>query len=591
MIYDFCFSNTSTDEDFFLYILAHQAHTLHLNAFFYTHNQHTHCLIPDLYALIQSHKQSTLTSPLEQFIKDDINYAQQILSFANNMAHALPLSLYFSFIQLTPITPSQAFYDSLDDVKSADSLKDIFAHALPFALLESPRNLSLHDEQNILAHFKTPKTYYYTPLQTQQILNPTSDVFAMLNPTNAPTHKPLAKQDKAYFLDIIRSLKAGEQKVFCTSRGTQLLSLTPNAHTHTTILCDIGSLKTYFRTHQARIDILASFEKPLTHLVPKEVFESLFPLNEYGLVKVGLPYDMPLALLGALLLQDEIGYFFLSHTQEEADFDFLHSPAPKEQILSIAQNGMFIDTHIAQDNTFQSLIDAHLGTDSTHSHLIIYLSTKHPSAFLISHQSPNQPPRVLLDIDFENNPQLICEKIIHSYESGDELLKNFGARFPQILSTLFELPPKSRPTRNLIDIFDTCALVLGLQNKTKAHAINKNTLFYYAYRFVRERGPRIDYKLLREDNRIWLDYYRIIRSCLSFKCANMEDEVLSFGIIDSLSEFVATLVRDCITNLNIDKVLLLGDMLENYIFLDKLLEYLPKNIQLILPKDGFIDYE
>ena len=70
-------------------------------------------------------------------------------------------------------------------------------------------------------------------------------------------------------------------------------------------------------------------------------------------MQVGLPYDMPLALLGALLLQEEISYFFLSHTTESTPFDFQHSPSPKEQILSIAQNGIFIDTHITQGNTLQ----------------------------------------------------------------------------------------------------------------------------------------------------------------------------------------------------------------------------------------------
>ncbi len=143
------------------------------------------------------------------------------------------------------------------------------------------------------------------------------------------------------------------------------------------------------------------------------------------------------------------------------------------------------------------------------------------------------------------------------------------------------------PSSNLIDIFDSAATILGFHAQ---ESNDKNAIFYRAYRFVRERGPRIDYKLLRKDNEISLDYHRIIRSCLSFKCAGMEDEILCFGLLDSLSEFVATLVRDTLTNLAIDKVLLLGDMLSHHIFLDRILEYLPKNIQLLLPKDGLIDY-
>ena len=70
MIYDFIFSNTSEDKDFFLYILANEAQNLQLEAFFYTHNQQTHCLIPNLKTLIESHYNST--NLLESFITQKI---------------------------------------------------------------------------------------------------------------------------------------------------------------------------------------------------------------------------------------------------------------------------------------------------------------------------------------------------------------------------------------------------------------------------------------------------------------------------------------------------------------------------------------
>ncbi len=585
MIYDFSFFNTSRDEKFFLYILARTAKSLHLDAFFYTHAEHTHCLLPDISALSESYKTyiSTDGNPLESYRNNDINYAQNILQFANDMAHNMPLSLYFYFLQLTPINPPKDFYEALNIPSSPISLSDICTHALPLGSPQITSDTILHNTESILAHFDTPKTYYYTPLAFQHILNPSSGTFGLLNPPNTPAHKPFTEPNKDYFTQSVQSLKSGESITFSTSRGTQLLSLVPTSSTHTTIACDIASLKTYFRAHQTHIDILASFEKPLTHLVPKEVFQSQFPINKCGLVQVGLPYDMPLALLGALLLQEEISYFFLSHTTESAPFDFQHSPSPKEQILSIAQNGIFIDTHITQGNTLQSLIDAHLNPKDNQRHLVIYLSTRNPSAFLIVEQTA----RILLDIAFENNPRLILENIARSYESGDELLKNFSRLFPNLTSNAFTLPSTSIPSSNLIDIFDSAATILGFHAQDSN---DKNAIFYRAYRLVRERGPRIDYKLLRKDNEISLDYHRIIRSCLSFKCAGMEDEILCFGLLDSLSEFVATLVRDTLTNLTIDKVLLLGDMLSHHIFLDRILEYLPKNIQLLLPKDGLIDY-
>lgn len=602
MIYDFRFLNTSEDADFFLYLLASQTKALNLEAFFYTQDSHTHCIIPDLSAITESYLQSqtpqdrkdtTQSTPTQ---KTQIPYAftlyhnsqniidsQKILQFANDISLNLPLSLYFAFEELTPLSPNQSFFQKLSLQESAISNQNL-SEILSLALLELFPCSTLFSSNQIIALFNTPKTYYYTPMQTSQILNPKSDAFAFLNPPLSPAHKPLATQDKEYFLQIIHSLKDNQQVPFHTQRGVISLSLTPTPSTHTTLACDIASLKTYFRIHKAQIDVLASFEKPLTHLVPKEVFEKHFPLNATGLVKVGLPYDMPLAIIGALLLQDDIGYFFLSSPIQDSPppFDFCHSPAPKEQTFTISQSGIFIDNHIDASHTLTSLIQEHM-TDLTQRHLIIYLSSRHKSAFLVYEDTP----KVLLDIHFESNPKHILQNIATSYKGGENLIKNFTSRFPHLAESINTLPDLESPKDNLIDIFDSAAFILGFHTNGVS---DKNALFYRAYRFVRERGPRIDYTLLREDNTLSLDYHRIIRSSLSFKCADMEDEILGYGLLDSLSEFVATLVRDTKTNLQIKKVLLLGDMLSNSIFLDRILGYLPKDIHLILPKDGLLDY-
>lgn len=602
MIYDFRFLNTSQDADFFLYLLASQAKNLNLEAFFYTQDSHTHCIIPDLSAIIESYPQSqtpqdsqdsTQSTPTQTtqtpyaftlyHSSQNIIDSQKILQFANDISLSLPLSLHFAFEEIIPLSPNQAFFEKLSLQECPTSSQNL-SEILSLALLTLLPCSTLFSSHQIIALFNTPKTYYYTPMQTSQILNPKSDGFAFLNPPLSIAHKPLATQNKEYFLQIVRSLKDNQQVPFHTQRGVVLLSLTPTPSTHTTLACDIASLKTYFRLHKAHIDVLASFEKPLTHLVPKEVFEKHFPLNATGLVKVGLPYDMPLAIIGALLLQDDIGYFFLSTPSQDSPspFDFCHSPAPREQILSISQSGIFIDNHIATSHTLTSLIQEHI-TDLTQRHLVIYLSSRHKSAFLVYEEKP----KVLLDIHFESNPKLILQNIATSYKGGAELIKNFTSRFPHLAESINTLPDLEQPKDNLIDIFDSAAFTLGFNTNGVS---DKNALFYRAYRFVRERGPRIDYTLLREDNALSLDYHRIIRSSLSFKCADMEDEILSYGILDSLSEFVATLVRDTKTNLQIKKVLLLGDMLSNSIFLDRILGYLPKDIHLILPKDGLLDY-
>lgn len=592
MIYDFSFINASADKDFFLYILAQSAQEQDLALFFYDDERHTHCIVPDIDIFIESCKTHNAHICLESYAQNHIAYNHRILTFADAMSHNMPLSLHFRFLQLVNIKPSKTFYERVQNAQESMPLSELLALAITLNDTDSMKKDSvklpiLRDSKSLLEHFASPKTYYYTPQQTRQILSFDSESFAMINPHNL-AHKDLYEPPRTYFTSIITALKNGESVAFDTSYGTKILSLQAMMNTYITMPCDIASLKTYFRIYQAQIDALASFEKPHTYLPPKDVFADTFPLNVYGLALVGLPYDMPLAIIAALLLRENIDYFFLSHprsyAQEKPVFAFHHSKPPKTQILNIAQNGLYVDTAIKQNSTLQTLIGAHLPDDTKHS-LVIYLSTHHPSAFLIQ----NTTSKVLLDISFDNNPHIFLESIARDYENGDTLLQSFGSLFPNLLASnrATQVYQSTSQTHNLIDILDVAASILGITANDKS---DKNAIFTYAYRFVRERGPRIDYKLMREHNHLKLDYARIIRSCISFKCAGVEDAILCFGLIDSLSEFIATLVRDSLTNLAIDKVLVLGNMLENTIFLNKLLEYLPKNIHLILPKDGFIDY-
>lgn len=639
MIYDFCFHNTSKDSAFFLHIIALQG----LEVFCYTSDSLTHCLLPDYAALLESytnsHTAATQTSPARDYLSArTAQDSARITDFATHLSSALPLSLHFRFHALSPITPSVSFYALLE--RLTESLPP-FENLLPHALDSTPDT-----PITPISHLPhpEPKTHYYSAQEAQAILE--SKDSHKLNAASS-AHKPLALPDSQYFAQVVRALQNNERVCFDTQRGAQILSLTPSEGA-LTLLCDISSLKTYFRCHKAQIDALASFEKPLTHLIPKEVFASLFLQGRDSLVRLCLPYDMPLALLGALLLQEDIGYFFAtpafdsleSHAPAEhsadsspsvdshsntdfsaqdsialsdldsqtskshapaispaipAPFCFRHSPASAPQILTISNDGILLDTAIASGQDFASLLRAH-ALDSESSapakplnparQLVIYLSTRHNSAFWLKE---GESHRVLLPIEFEASPLHIVQNIARDYKSGDELLKNFQAKAPALLSRIFALDSAPSPSQNLTDMLSIAAFVLGFSD-TYMGLDSKQELFRRAYGFVRERGPRIDYTLLREGSALKLDYPRVVRSLLSFKCAGVEDEFLAYGVIDSLCEFVATLVRDSVVNLSVDNVLLLGDFLASHIVLDRLLGYLPKHINLTLPKDGWLDY-
>lgn len=494
------------------------------------------------------------------------NQTQALLDFAESLATTIPLSLGFSFI----------------DLQVCDSLQSL-----------QPITIPEYEAQ----------THFYTATQTQDFLSDEHfgdfKLFSFAKPL-------MHTQDiSSYLTTILHNLKSNQSVVLDTARGFKECSLTPFQNTTQSlcVMCDISSLKTFFRIHTAQVDILASFEKPFVSLAPKEVFADKFPLDSHGLMLTALPYDAILQLMSALLLREEITHFFLRDTDMTPARVFSHTPRDSH-ILCVSESGLFVDTAQTQCD-FKTLLHTNLAHHIRQSHddskptssVVFYISSKHPSAILLR---TGESFKQLLDTTFEANPQCLIESIRTNYKSGAELVENFTKKLNTPLFVNFTTT--SIRTDNLTHIFGIAALLLGMHPNTN---LNEETLLQtlpHAYdsllacanQFLRSKGPRIDYILLRDtDNTLTLDYPRIFRSSMSFKCADMENVILAYGFIDSFCEFLATLVRDVQTNYAFGEnleVLLCGDVFGQSIFLERILGFLPKNITLTLPQDGFLDY-
>ncbi|WP_394955134.1 hypothetical protein [uncultured Helicobacter sp.] len=526
--------------------------------------------------------QSTLPSVFESSFYTSADFAQDskptlhfivqtdhppaVLALAESIATSLPLSLSFSFLDLS-------VRDSLDSLQ-------------PLA----------HTEEFLTY---TPQTHFCTATQTRDFLaNEYFGDFALFS-----FAKPLAHTDGilTYLTSILQILKSHQSAIIDTAKGFKECSLTPFEDKHTQslcVMCDISSLKTFFRIHNAQSDILASFEKPFVLLAPKEVFAQRFCRNSHGLVLTALPYDPILQLLSALLLREEITHFFLRDTSHTPERIFAHTPTDSHT-LCVSESGLFLDTAQAHCD-FKTLLHTnlthHTNAQNTQPSVILYISSKHPSAILLQNKGDFQQ---ILDTSFEANPKHLIESIRANYTSGAELVNNFARK--QDIALFENLADISIHTDNLTHIFGIAALLLGMHPSDNLSANTLLEILPQAYdsllacanEFLRPKGPRIDYILLREQDALTLDYPRIFRSSMSFKCADMDNVILAYGFIDSFCEFLATLVRDIQTNHafgNNLEVLLCGDVFGHSIFLERILGFLPKNITLTLPQDGFLDY-
>ncbi len=217
--------------------------------------------------------------------------------------------------------------------------------------------------------------------------------------------------------------------------------------------------------------------------------------------------------------------------------------------------------------------------------LVCYLSMAHSSAVWIYDGASYKQA---LPVRFASSEASMLETLAREYKGADRLLANYQAHFGALGALELEASP--RISTNLTDIFAIIARVLGFCESGASDDCAKESLLNYAKLCLRDKGPSIDYKLKKApQGGIELDYPRILRSCMSFALAGVEREMIAFGVLDSLAEFMGNFVRDMSQNYAIKQAFICGDMLSHKIFFDKILLYLPRDITLILPQDGYID--
>ena len=384
----------------------------------------------------------------------------------------------------------------------------------------------------------------------------------------------------------------------------------------------LDSAQSYLRISEAQKSMLASFEKPFISIQCKEVFVKEFDSNT---IFAGLSCDIiVLLLLSYLQKNHEISYLFYtpqvdfiesdSITQDSNQQNSNKNPLESKALLCYKDAYPYSYTDKAKmlESTYSVAEHIYLSHLQTHKNLssllksnkaksarfIPFLSTTHKSEFLIEKlQDTESSLQRILDISFSTDLYTHLETL-HSYKNGDKLIANFTKANKDIVSKwnlaqseleklgIIDLIIPSNATResvitnNLLDISTLIEQILGIESN----------VLEYANRCVRDRGPRIDYKLIRMGDSIVLDYARILRSVMSFQLAGVENELLCYGVIDSLAEFIGTLAGDMMLNYGIQEVFICGDLLLKQCFLDKIIKAIPKNMEVSFAKIGGTDY-
>ncbi|WP_033743470.1 hydrogenase biosynthesis protein HydE [Helicobacter pylori] len=463
--------------------------------------------------------------------------AEITLEFAQKLSEILPFSLDFSFLSLKEIT------EPLDEnlFQTTSLSKPLFMNAKEHQDFLD-KNASLYaDTLGFIKNTAFKGKMIYSP---KELIDCLTQLKGMLK-----------TQD---FIPI------------STSRGA--LSFSLKNPSPSVIFSDLSSVLTCTKLSLEDAKYLASLEKPSIKAPLKSVFKDTFKNDE---IIAQLPYDPILNLL-CHILQDEGIEFVFMHESRSCEA-LLHYEAlfktPK-RLITPAKN-FVLENHLS---TFPFKDELEF-LSATPNSIVLYFSFKRPTRLLLH---ANGSLKTLLSVGFNFN-QIF--NLLKQDEKASRMLKNYAAKFPDFYARIAELSQYNLGGANVLDFFRILGFVLGYSEDFHSHSV-----ISLAKECLRPKGPRIDYKILKDNSlKMALNFSKIMHSAMSFRLAGVENEILSLGILDSLAEFLGNFIWDNAQNFSVQEVTIAGDFFGEKVFLDLFVRYFPKT--LALKTHAFLDYE
>lgn len=463
--------------------------------------------------------------------------AEITLEFAQKLSEILPFSLDFSFLSLKEIT------EPLDE------------NLFQTTSLSKPLFMNAKEHQDFLD--KNSSLY--------------ADTLGLIKNTafkGDTIHSPKELID--CLTQLKGMLKTQDFIPIFTSRGA--LSLSLKNPSPSVIFSDLSSVLTCTKLPLEDAQYLASLEKPSIKAPLKSVFKDTFKNDE---IIAQLPYDPILNLL-CHILQDEGIEFVFTHESRSCEA-LLHYEAlfktPK-RLITPAKN-FVLENHLS---TFPFKDELEF-LSATPNSIVLYFSFKRPTRLLLH---ANGSLKTLLSVKFDFN-QIF--NLLKQDEKASRMLQNYATKFPDFYARIAELSQYNLGGANVLDFFRILGFVLGYSEDFHSHSV-----ISLAKECLRPKGPRIDYKILKNDSlKMALNFSKIMHSTMSFRLAGVENEILSLGILDSLAEFLGNFIWDNAQNFSVQEVTIAGDFFGEKVFLDLFVRYFPKT--LALKTHAFLDYE
>ncbi|MDR1285165.1 MAG: hypothetical protein LBJ88_03075 [Campylobacteraceae bacterium] len=468
------------------------------------------------------------------------------------------------------------------------AFSDKLSNSLPFSIFLKSTSVNVANEWDNDKAIVVQKCEIYIPF-TKKALNAAKDEF---NPfvkneigRNLDIYPPLVftcndksteykNSFKDAFSKAVDVIANGEKINFKTLNGTFCVSMIKKEAIYKDDILimpsDLSFVDKIAVLEDEEVAILASLEKPTIKAHTNLVFSSQYP-NFPRFIKLKLASDLFLYFLSLALFKKGVKFVVLEAKDDRVNTSlyFKQEIRDIEQIevcaLKSGQNIITKGTSFTTPNLLKNIKTLkkrhHMQFAATIQELElfektncgIYLSLNNDDMIMLY----NDKDGVLdfIQVDFEDCLSQILENIEKDDDNGRKLIEKYKQNFPQIYENAKNISFKNK---NISTLWAAAAYLLGFgDNLSDA----QRKLFENIEIFGGQKGPRIDYKLTDENSvKTSLNERKFLRSVMSFKLAGTDDEILSFGIAESLVYFLSDFADKVKDDFEVENILLMGSL-------------------------------
>ena len=345
--------------------------------------------------------------------------------------------------------------------------------------------------------------------------------------------------------------------------------------TNSQILTDL------FIIEEPEINLLCSIERPLVKLKLKNIDEKI---SNSGYIFTRLVNSSKEVELSKALKEQNIDYVLYVTKKDElkacsfenlnliiSDDKTLYPKYDYKKDLIFNSSSEYLNSF---SNVYNAVLHEHNLLDKTS--IGVYFSLNSKNSFVDIKVLNEEEKRVIYIPDIKSNMNQILEDISSLDENCKRLVDNFSKKYP------YTKDIKLSNNSGFSTIIEAIAKLLNIESIKDFEELALNSGYVDAL--------QIDMKLIKIDNKNYLDYRKTIQSIMSYKMADVENETLSFSFYEFLAEFIIDYLREIARKTNAKDIVLCGDIFSNRQVFHKVYKELSKKYNLILPTEYAMDY-